>query len=337
MDSNIKTTIGAGLAALALVIGGGGYYYFHVHRDTPGVAIENVAQALEDRDLKEFHHAVDVDSVINSGYDGFVDGFTASDSATTAEAKELIRNFTQMLREPMIFSLKGALDSYVLTGSIDGDSNSGVRKILKSVGLNDIEIRDVKNLQVSDADKNEAFADVIIYQPELGIEFPLQIVLTRDKDNWRVTRLQNFRDYVKQITQVRRSQLDEYLAKSSEINSRHSAILREGELKYGTILSAGNLSDGKTRSDLKTLVNDIFLKDWHARKQELFALRVPPGAEPLHNLYMQICDLGIDAAQDYSKWIDDNNAVTIKSAEEKIHRLQTLTTEAATLARQMTG
>ena len=66
-------------------------------------------------------------------------------------------------------------------------------------------------------------------------------------------------------------------------------------------------------------------------------MQMPKDAESLHSLYMKICDLAIAAANDYAKWLDDNNPATIKAAEEKIHQVQTLTTEAADLARRMTS
>ena len=82
---------------------------------------------------------------------------------------------------------------------------------------------------------------------------------------------------------------------------------------------------------------EVLKKDWEERKQELFSLRVPKDAETLHNLYMKICDIYIDAAQDYAKWMDDKNAATIKAAESKIHQAQTLTSEAMAIAKRMTS
>lgn len=64
---------------------------------------------------------------------------------------------------------------------------------------------------------------------------------------------------------------------------------------------------------------------------------VPKDAVTLHNLYMKICDTSIAAATDYAKWMDDKNAATIKSAEDKIHQVQTLMGEAAALAKRMTS
>ena len=337
MNKRIKMAAGAGLAALALAVGGGGYYYFHVHSDTPEYTIETISRAIEKHDLKEFHRAVDVDGVLDSGYDGFIDGVTTGDSMTTPDARDAIKNFTQMLRAPMIAGLKAAIDSYVATGDINTKENAVVTEMVAHTGLNSIEVRGVKNFQTNDADRNEIFADVIIYQPELDGEFPLQIVLRRGDERWQVVRVQNFGDYMTQIVKARRAQLEQYLAQAGEINMRHEATIREAEQRYTAILAEGNLGDNKTRATLKNLVEETFRKDWEARKEELFGLRVPKDAETLHNLYMRICDLWIAAAQDYAKWLDDKNATTIKLAEEKIHQAQTLMTEAGAIAKRMTS
>lgn len=338
MNRRFKKSLGAGLAALAVLVAGGGYYYFHVHTDTPACAIEAVSESIAHRDVKEFNRAVNVDSVLDSGYEGFADGLAAVDSTATPETQETLRNVTRMLREPMMLSLKAAVDSYVATGKLNPEKNVGVLEILERAGLNDSEIRAVKNVEVNDANKNEAFADVMVYQPELGRDFPIEIVLSRGKDNrWQVTRVKNFQDYVAQILKARREQLNQYLAQAAEINARHDVTIRAAESKYGLILSAGSFAQDKTRAELKTLLDDTFKRDWEARKQELFGLHVPKDAEALHNLYMRICDTWLDAGRDYSRWLDDNNALTIRAAEEKIHQAQELTSDAGALAKRMTS
>ena len=306
--------------------------------DTPAYAIETLNQAIENHDVQEFHRVVNVDGVIDSGYDGFVEGITASsDNTASPEAADAIKSFTKMLRGPLTLSMKTALDDYIATGDFKADENNGVHELLERTGLSNAQVRDVKNIQISDANPNEAFADVIIYQPELEREFPIQIILTRGKDDrWKIDRVKNFQNYVTEINRARRKQLDDYLLQSGEINARHDAILRDAEKKYGMILSAGSLGQDKTRADLKNLLDEVFLKDWEARKQEFFSMHVPKDAETLHNLYLRICELAISAAQDYAKWMDDKNAPTIKSAEDKIHQMQTLITEASALAKRMT-
>ena len=338
MEKRIKMAAGAGLAALAVVVAGGGYYYFHVDTDTPEFAIKTIQQSVEEHDAKTFNRFVNVDSVLDSSYEGIIDGLTSSKSTLTPDAKDTIRDFTEMLRAPLMLSFKSAIDSYVATGDLRAEENIGVVELLEKTGLNDAEIRDVKNIQVKDADKNEAFADLIIYQPDLEREFAIQLILSRTADGqWQVSRVQNFRDYVEEVNLARQAQLDEYLAKAGEINSLHETKIREAEQKYGMILAAGSLSQKKTRAELKALINDVFKKDWEERKQELFSLQLPADAEPLHNLYMKICDLAVAASNDYAKWMDDNNPATIKAAEDKIHQVQSLMTDAADLAKRMTS
>ena len=337
MDKSFRMKIGAGIAALAVVVTGGGWYYFHARSDAPETAITAVTRSIEKHDVKGFHKAVDVDSLLESGYAGFVDGLTSFDNSMTPDARDAIKTFTEMLRVPLMLSMKSAIDSYVATGNLNLNENAGVEEILHRTGLNDVEVRSVQNIQLKDAKRDEAFADVIVFQSELGREFPIQITLVKKDDKWQIARIQNFQEYVSQVAQARREQINDYLAKAGEINSRHEASIREAEQKYGTILSLGSLTQDSTRAELKTLMNDVIKRDWEERKRELFSLHVPKDAATLQNLYMQICDLSIAAAQDYAKWMDDKNAATIKSAEGKIHQSQTLMTEAAAIARRMTG
>ena len=338
MDNRIKKMAGAGLAALAVVVAGGGYYYFHVDTDTPAFAIKSIREAVDNHDTKTFYRAVNVDGVLDSSYDGIVDGLTSSYTSSTPDVEENVKDFMEIMRAPLMLTLKGAIDSYVAKGDLEAEKNVGVVELLERTGLNDAEIRDVKNIEINDANKNEAFTDVIIYQPDLEREFAIQLILSRGAEGqWQVSRVQNFKEYVEQIKEARRAQLENYLAKAGEINSRHDTIINEAEQKYGLILAAGNLSKKETRNELKTLINDVFKKDWEERKQELFSLQMPKDAEPLHNLYMKICDLAIAASNDYAKWLDDNNPATIKAAEEKIHQVQTLVTDAADLAKRMTS
>lgn len=338
MDNRIKKMAGAGLAALAVVVAGGGYYYFHVDTDTPAFAIKSIQEAVDEHDTKTFYRAVNVDGVLDSSYDGIVDGLTSSYTSSTPDVEENVKDFMEIMRAPLMLTLKGAIDSYVAKGDLEAEKNVGVVELLERTGLNDAEIRDVKNIEINDANKNEAFADVIIYQPDLEREFAIQLILSRGAEGqWQVSRVQNFKEYVEQIKEARRAQLENYLAKAGEINSRHDTIVNEAEQKYGLILAAGNVSKKETRDELKDLINDVFKKDWEERKKELFSLQMPKDAEPLHNLYMKICDLAIAASNDYAKWLDDNNPATIKSAEEKIHQVQTLVTDAADLAKRMTS
>ena len=55
MNKSLKMKIGAGIAALAIVVTGGGYYFFHMKSDGPDTAIKAVSRSIEKHDVKGFH------------------------------------------------------------------------------------------------------------------------------------------------------------------------------------------------------------------------------------------------------------------------------------------
>lgn len=336
MDNKLK--IGVGVGVIVLLLAGGGFFFFHSNKNTPEYAMEQVEKSIKSHDKKEFHRLVNVDSVLNSGYDEIVEGLTDSDKSMSIEAREAVKNFTQMLKSPLILSLKSAIDSYVETGEFKESENAGVKELLGRTGIDKIEFRDVENISVNPENDREAVADIKIFQSELGHEFVLKTVLQKDENNqWQIVSVQNFRDFIMQIGEVRRAQLDLYLKQSEEINSRHDQVIRDAEQKYSSILALGSLGQENTRSDLKNLMLDVIKKDWEVRKQELFNLTVPQGAETLQNVRLKICDLEIGYAEEYANWMSDKKASTIKSAEEKRRQAQTLMTEANVLARRMSN
>ena len=249
-----------------------------------------------------------------------------------------------MLRVPIINSLKTAIETYVETGSFDqktatdGDENfMAATDIMDRAGLSKLEFRQIDNVTISANNSDRAIADIRFYQPETQSDFVFKVVIDcGDDENWRIVRIDNFREFTEIVAQTRRIALDKYLAQTSEINLRHDQTIRDAEQKYGTILSIGNLGQEQTRFDLKVLLTDVVKKDWEVRKQELFSVEVPKAAETLQNLRLKICDLSIESAEDYAKWMEDKKSSTAKSAEDKQKQVQTLLEEERLLISRMT-
>lgn len=336
MDNKLKA--GIGLGVIVLLTAGGGYFLLKPNEKSPEFVMQSVEKSVVEHNKKDFYKLVDIDSVLNRSYDEIVEGLTDSDKSMSIEAREAVKNFTQMLKSPLIISLKSAIDDYVEKGEFQEPENLGIKDLLSRTGIDKIEFRGIDNVEVNPANDKEAVADIKVFQPELGKEFILKTVLNKnDSGEWRIVSLQNFRDFVIQIGEVRRADLNNYLSKTEEINSKHDKTIRDAEQKYSSILALGSLGQENTRSDLKNLMLDVFKKDWEVRKQEFFNLQVPQGAETLHNLRIKICDLEISYADEYAQWMSDKKAATIKSAEEKHRQAQTLMTEANVLARRMSN
>ena len=339
MSNRIKLALIGGLAAVLIAIIGA-YFFLHTKNDTPDYALKAVNEAIAAHDTRKFNRVVDVDQVLSTSYDGFVDGLTESDRDMSPEAREAILNFTQMLRQPIINSLKEAIETYVETGSTENaeadDNSLAISEIMERAGLSKLEFRAIDGVSLDENNPNRAIADVRFYQSEAANEFVFKVVLEKDDDSdWRITRIENFREFTELVAHTRRAALDKYLEQTSEINLRHDQTIREAEQKYGAILSLGSLGRDQTRFDLKVLLTDVVKKDWEVRKQELFSVEVPKAAEPLQNLRMRICDLSIESAEDYARWMEDKKSATAKSAEEKHRQVLVLLDEERLLLGRM--
>ncbi len=336
MDRKFKLGIGAGIAALA--VAGGGYFCLIAGKDTPEYALQTVEKAVENHNKADFYKVVNLESILDESYSSIVEGVTDVDKTMTEDARDAIKNFTEMLREPLLLSLKAAIDSYIENGEFNKEENASVKTLVERTGFDRFEYRGVDSVEINPRNSNEATAKVRIYQPELAQEFVFNIILRRNiNDEWQIVQLQNFSDFINSLNQIRRVQLDKYLEQSAEINARHDAIINDSDQKNLEIMAEGSLGQDKTRADLKTLMLEVVKKDWEARKQELFSLYVPLGAKTLHNLRMKICDLEIGYAEDYAQWMDDKKAATAKSAEDKKRMARTLKDEENILVRRISN
>ena len=336
MDRKLRMGVVAGAAIL--IFAGGGYFFLTSDKDKPAYALQTVEKAVENHNKADFYKVVDLESILDASYSSIVEGVTDADKSMTADARVAIKNFTEMLREPLLLSLKAAVDSYIEDGEFNKSENASVTTLLERTGFDRIKYRGVDSVEINPRNSGEATARVRIYQPEIDREFIFNVILRRNaKDDWQIVGLQNFQDFIDGLNKVRRVQLDKYLEDSAAVNSKHDEIISDAEEKYSEILEEGTLGKDKTRADLKALMLDVIKKDWAERRQELSNLSVPHGAKTLHNLRIKICDLQIGYAEDYAQWMDDKKADTAKSAEDKKKLAQTLQAEDNALTRRMSN
>ena len=337
MDSR-KLKLGICAGVTAIIIGGGAYWYSNIDKGKPEYAVQLAEQALANHDREYFYRFVDVDSLLNDSYGSLIDGLTDSERVLNDDTKDALKNFTAILKTPLLNSLKAAIDSYVATGDFNAQDNVGASELLTRTGLDKVIYRGIDGIDVNPANENEATARIRIYQPELPREFILETELSRGSNGeWKIVRLKNFQEFINTLTETRRSQLDNYLAKAGEISGSHDAKMQEIEQQYSKLAAFGALNQDSVRAEVRTLMLDVYKKDWEERKQELFSLSVPKSAETLQNLYLKICDLEISYAEDYAKWLEDKRPSTLKIAEDHQRQSQALKAEASILLRRMAG
>ncbi len=324
---------------LLLIAAIGGYSYVRIHTHTPEYALEQTEQAIESHDLEAFRKYVDVEHLVDHSFDGLMAGLLDTGGGISEEARTAAEDVVLMMKAPILSSFHDAIEQYVSTGAWEPETADEASKLdasdlLARSGLYKTELRQWGDIQPGE-DENHAIVDIHVYQQEAGSEFVFKALMVKEEDIWRITEIQNFRDFVVMVGKARRLELDQYLQDSAAIMEKHAKIIREAELKYGDLLSAGSLGKSATREEIKVLMEGTVQKDWEARKEELFSLTVPEAAQTLHHLRLRICDLYIEYARGYGKWMTDKKAATVREADARLKEAKTLEQEARILTRRM--
>ena len=338
-----KQRLIAAVVVLVVLATGGAWLYVSHHARTPEYAMEKITQSLEKHDADTFFQYVDVDGVLDASYADFMSGAIQTEQPMNEEAKAAVESFASMVKAPVVKSFRDAIQSYVATGSWPAATGEETEALLdpsvalQKAGLTGVTLQGIDRVE-RHAEDDSAVAMVRVRLPESDEDFVLRVLLTPAGDGpYRVTAIENYRDYVVMLAKARRSKVDAYLTETASIVAQHETAMREAETQRAEILSAGTLGSSATRQALKDLMEQTILPDWQARKAELEATGVPEAATALHRLRLRICDLYIGYAEGYAAWMSDKKAATIRDAEQKLKQAKTLEQEEKFLTKRIGG
>lgn len=330
---------------LLLAVAGCGTWYFLYYTKTPEYAMQKIQDAFEKHDWQTFQKYVDMDALLDSSSEALIQALIDTDRPMSGEAKAAMGGFVQMFKAPLALTLRDEVQRYVEKGEWTAPATDtpeareplSLDVVLTRLGLKAIHFRKIDYI-AADKTAGTARAGVRIYQADAGEEFVFEMKLTQAADGvWRVTEIQNLHDFIAMVAKAHDAALEAYIEKSQAIMDSHGKSVQEIEQEISSTLQQGSLGSEETRKALKNIMLDKMVADWTARKEELSSLSVPPMAETLHRLRLRICDMRIAYALGYAAWMDDKQAATIRDAEAKLKQAKTLESEAAAIARHMTG
>lgn len=338
---SLKYRLFAILAVAVVAVVGGLWWYMAYYTNTPEYAIKMVGEAFEKHDKAKLEKYVDFDHLLDVSSDALLDGLVEANIPAVGDTKEAVSSFSKMFKAPVVMSLKMAIDNYVEYGqwskSGEGQGMSAVDAdmIVNKSGLGATSFRRLDSVAV-DSETGTAIARVRVFQEEANEEFVLDVELVKqEKGGWQVYEITNFKDFISLVHNSRRQHVKTYLEQSSAIMARHDAKNTSLEEKVAAVLSGGSLGNNDTRHELKKIMESDMVPEWQARKKELEDMKVPAAAGTLHRLRIKICDLHIEYANGYAKWMDDKNAATIRGADSALKQARTLEKEAELLTRQV--
>ena len=331
-ELRLQTGIIIVLAAVILLA----FYLFGSNEDetTPEYALKSVSTAINSHDTQRFDHYVNLDSVLNSAYDDFVVGTLDSDKGATDQTRKLVNDFTDAIKVPLLAHVNTSIHNYIKTGEWQKDQEkTDGGDFVNRTGLDKLQFTGINDVVVSE-DGQSATAHVSIKHEDLDDNFVLSILMQKINDVWTVTKIDNFKQFTIAVNNMKNIQLERYLRSLSAIINAHDQNVLEYDVEYGKILSAGSLGSDNTRAELKNLMDKV-KTDWANRKEKIMNLDTPDEASTLSHLWTKICDYRIAYATNYSLWMTDKKAETVRNAEENLKQAQTLEQEAKGLLTRM--
>ncbi|WP_297967862.1 hypothetical protein [uncultured Anaerovibrio sp.] len=326
--------------ALAAAIGSV-WFYTNYYIDTPEYTIKKIQECIDNHDKDKIKRYIDFEHLLDTGSESILEGLVDSSIPAVGEAKDAVSSFSRMFKAPVIMSLQMAIDNYVEYGQWtkrDGSDNFGTidaDMVVKRSGLGSTSFRKLDSMAV-DNDNGTAVAKVRVFQEEANAEFVLDMEFVKKEDGgWQLYEITNLKDYITMVNKSRRDHVKDYLDKSAAIMSAHNAKVKALEQEVSGVLGSGSLGNADTRQELKNIMLNKVAAEWQGQKAELEAMSVPVAAGTLHRLRIRICDLHIDYATGYAKWMEDKNASTIRNADASLKQARTLEKEAELLTKQV--
>lgn len=339
---SMKKRLIAFVAVLVLLAGAGAYWYVQMYTRTPEYTARMVQEAVTEHNKDKLYKYVAVDHMLDTASDAMLDGLIQTMVPATGDTREAVSNLTRMFKNPVVLSLKNAVDNYVEYGTWNNKDDSAAIEntvdadmIVNKIGLPSIKMLKLDSMAV-DRENGTALAKVRVLQTEADEEFVLDVELCEQEDgSWQVYEINNFQDFVQEMQDIRQKQVRTYLEGSAALMEQHDDKISQLQQEITNILAQGALGNDATRQQIKKVVEEQIVPDWQSRKAELEEMNVPEAAGTLHRLRMRICDARIEAATSYGQWMDDKKAATIRSSDNSLRIAKTLEKEAELLTRQV--
>ncbi len=340
---SMKKRLIAFAVVLVILAGAGGYWYVEMYTKTPEYTIQMVQEAVAEHNKDKLYKYVAVDHMLDTASDAMLDGLIQAMVPATGDTREAVSNLTRMFKNPVVLSLKKAVDNYVEYGTWNNKDESATAientvdadMIVNKIGLPSIQMVKLDSMAV-DKENGTALAKVRVLQTEANEEFVLDVELCEQEDgSWQVYEITNFQDFVQEMQNIRQKQVKNYLEESAALMKEHDDKITQLQQEITNILSQGSLGNDATRQQVKAVVEEQIVPDWQARKAELEEMTVPEAAGSLHRLRLKICEARIEAATSYGQWMEDKKAATIRSSDNSLRTAKTLEKEAELLTRQV--
>ena len=325
-------------------------WYFTSYTKTPLYAMNEALEELRENDAENFKNRLDLGTITAKAYDDLTVDLFKYDTQISAHDRSLFENFYVLIRSQMcagaikvintrLDSGKWTLPEEMLKGrqlGIDFDLLLE-RSLIRHTTITGIE--NVENLG------DTATAEVKIVEDYSQTPFTLKVTLQNfgkagwhvgskefsifgqtfkfpglsfslGNSDWKVISVDNYKEYLDATAPTLRNDLANYIDATQEIVDRYNESFKNEQSQFISLQqTATGIMNDNQRIQISDYINQTIIPMFQYRQLELDEIYIPQGASYLANLRKESTNITIQAWQEYSRGLIENNSAAFFTAE----------------------
>lgn len=192
--SKKKTIIAILIAVIAIVLG----WYFLYFTKTPVYSLNLARESVEKHDVVTFKKHVDVESIVGSGYDDFVDVQMNDPLIKDNPFKGFAEAMLKGLKSQIVPALSQEIYNGIEKKSDDSNQNAkskeAANEVKEKTGVKDLEFKSIGSANI---DGNSAIVPIVFSSKELNQDVTFDLLMKKLEDGtWQAIKVNNFKEYL---------------------------------------------------------------------------------------------------------------------------------------------
>lgn len=192
--SKKKIIIAVLIAVIAIVLG----WYFWYFTKTPVYSLNLARESVEKHDVVTFKKHVDVESIIGSGYDDFVDvqmnDPVIKDNPFKGFAEVMLKGLKSQIVPVLTQEIYNGVEKKSEDSNQNTKSKEAASEVKEKTGVKDLEFKSIGSATI---DGNSAIVPIIFSSKDLNQDVTFDLLMKKLEDGtWQAIKINNFKEYL---------------------------------------------------------------------------------------------------------------------------------------------
>ena len=192
--SKKKIIIAVFIAVIAIVLG----WYFGYFTKTPVYSLNLARESVEKHDVVTFKKHVDVESIIGSGYDDFVDvqmnDPVIKDNPFKGFAEVMLKGLKSQIVPVLTQEIYNGVEKKSEDSNQNTKSKEAASEVKEKTGVKDLEFKSIGSATI---DGNSAIVPIIFSSKDLNQDVTFDLLMKKLEDGtWQAIKINNFKEYL---------------------------------------------------------------------------------------------------------------------------------------------